>query len=119
MNCAAKNAEISSVITPGGDAGVLRVDDTRATPAELKNNGIDFHPTDRRVLFGHHFAAIAAAGPLLGPVLAAQFGYLPGTLRDVDAALRKMEKGTSEPIYEKIIMDFIGITKLKAKLTGK
>ncbi|ROO86936.1 carbon starvation protein [Actinocorallia herbida] len=59
---------------------VLRPDDTRATPAESKNNGIDFHPTDRRVLFGHHFAAIAGAGPLVGPVLAAQWGYLPGTL---------------------------------------
>jgi carbon starvation protein len=59
---------------------VLRADDTRATPAELKNNGVDFHPTDRRVLFGHHFAAIAGAGPLVGPVLAAQWGYLPSTL---------------------------------------
>jgi carbon starvation protein len=59
---------------------VLRVDDTRATPAERINNGTDFHPTDRRVLFGHHFAAIAGAGPLVGPVLAAQMGYLPGTL---------------------------------------
>ncbi|QUH01099.1 carbon starvation protein A [Saccharopolyspora erythraea] len=59
---------------------VLRVDDTRATPAERMNNGIDFHPTDRRVLFGHHFAAIAGAGPLVGPVLAAQMGYLPGTV---------------------------------------
>ncbi|MCW2916069.1 MAG: carbon starvation protein CstA [Actinomycetia bacterium] len=59
---------------------VLRVDDTRATPAERMNNGTDFHPTDRRVLFGHHFAAIAGAGPLVGPVLAAQMGYLPGTL---------------------------------------
>ncbi|GAA2776896.1 carbon starvation CstA family protein [Saccharopolyspora taberi] len=59
---------------------VLRVDDTRATPAERLNNGVDFHPTDRRVLFGHHFAAIAGAGPLVGPVLAAQMGYLPGTI---------------------------------------
>lgn len=59
---------------------VLRVDDTRATPAERINNGTDFHPTDRRVLYGHHFAAIAGAGPLVGPVLAAQMGYLPGTL---------------------------------------
>ncbi|MGI8329906.1 carbon starvation CstA family protein [Actinomadura scrupuli] len=59
---------------------VLGVDDTRATPAERVNNGTDFHPTDRRVLFGHHFAAIAGAGPLVGPVLAAQMGYLPGTL---------------------------------------
>ena len=58
----------------------LRVDDTRATPAERLNDGQDYHPTDRRVLFGHHFAAIAGAGPLVGPVLAAQMGYLPGTL---------------------------------------
>ncbi|NBM15376.1 carbon starvation CstA family protein [Streptomyces sp. GC420] len=59
---------------------VLRVDKNRATPAERLNNGIDYHPTDRRVLLGHHFAAIAGAGPLVGPVLAAQMGYLPGTI---------------------------------------
>ena len=59
---------------------VLQVDDTRATPAEKLNNGKDFDVTDRRVLFGHHFAAIAGAGPLVGPVLAAQMGYLPGTI---------------------------------------
>ncbi|MGW7066506.1 carbon starvation CstA family protein [Streptomyces sp. NPDC054855] len=59
---------------------VLRVDKKRATPAERLDNGIDFHPTDRRVLLGHHFAAIAGAGPLVGPVLAAQMGYLPGTI---------------------------------------
>ncbi|WNO72406.1 carbon starvation CstA family protein [Streptomyces sp. AM8-1-1] len=59
---------------------VLKVDKTRATPAERLDNGIDFHPTDRRVLFGHHFAAVAGAGPLVGPVLAAQMGYLPGTI---------------------------------------
>jgi carbon starvation protein len=59
---------------------VLEVDDTRATPAERLENDIDFQPTDRRVLFGHHFAAIAGAGPLVGPVLAAQMGYLPGTI---------------------------------------
>lgn len=59
---------------------VLKLDKTRATPAERLNDGIDFHPTDRRVLLGHHFAAIAGAGPLVGPVLAAQMGYLPGTI---------------------------------------
>jgi carbon starvation protein len=59
---------------------VVRPDDTRATPAEQHENGRDFAPTDRRVLFGHHFAAIAGAGPLVGPVLAAQMGYLPGTI---------------------------------------
>ncbi len=59
---------------------VMRPDDTNATPAERINNGRDFDPTNRVVLFGHHFAAIAGAGPLVGPVLAAQMGYLPGTL---------------------------------------
>ena len=59
---------------------VLETDDSRATPAERLNNGKDFEPMDRRVLFGHHFAAIAGAGPLVGPVLAAQMGFLPGTI---------------------------------------
>ncbi len=59
---------------------VLGVDRKRATPAERLENDVDFQPTDRRVLFGHHFAAIAGAGPLVGPVLAAQMGYLPGTI---------------------------------------
>ena len=59
---------------------LLKPDDTRMTPAEKFSNGKDFMPTDRRVLFGHHFAAIAGAGPLVGPVLAAQMGYLPGTI---------------------------------------
>src|SRR3954449_5007577 len=59
---------------------VLGTDNRRATPAERLDNDVDFQPTDRRVLFGHHFAAIAGAGPLVGPVLAAQMGYLPGTI---------------------------------------
>jgi len=59
---------------------VLVLNDRRATPAERLANGRDFVPTSRWVLFGHHFAAIAGAGPLVGPVLAAQFGYLPGTI---------------------------------------
>jgi len=59
---------------------VLELDPTRATPAVLRNDGLDFVPTNKHVLFGHHFAAIAGAGPLVGPVLAAQMGYLPGTL---------------------------------------
>jgi len=59
---------------------VMELDDRRATPAERMNNGRDFVPTSKWVLYGHHFAAIAGAGPLVGPVLAAQFGYLPGTL---------------------------------------
>ena len=59
---------------------LLKPDDLRATPAEYKADGKDYAATDRRVLFGHHFAAIAGAGPLVGPVLAAQMGFLPGTL---------------------------------------
>ncbi len=59
---------------------VFALDPTRATPAERLENGRDFVPTGKWVLFGHHFAAIAGAGPLVGPVLAAQFGFLPGTL---------------------------------------
>jgi carbon starvation protein len=59
---------------------VFGLNDRRATPAERLTNGRDFVPTSRWVLFGHHFAAIAGAGPLVGPVLAAQFGYLPGTI---------------------------------------
>ncbi|ABG03396.1 carbon starvation protein CstA [Rubrobacter xylanophilus DSM 9941] len=59
---------------------VLETDDSRATPAERLENGRDFVPMDRRILFGHHFAAIAGAGPLVGPVLAAQMGFLPGTI---------------------------------------
>ncbi len=59
---------------------ITRPDDRRATPAEVRADGKDYVPTDRRVLYGHHFAAIAGAGPLVGPVLAAQMGYLPGTI---------------------------------------
>ena len=61
-------------------AKVLALDDMRATPAEVHDDGRDFVPTNKWVLFGHHFAAIAGPGPLVGPTLAAQFGYLPGTL---------------------------------------
>lgn len=59
---------------------VMGLDPTRATPAVVNNDGLNFVPTNKYVLFGHHFAAIAGAGPLVGPVLAAQMGYLPGTL---------------------------------------
>ena len=59
---------------------IVKPRDDVATPAEIMENGADYMPTDRRVLFGHHFAAIAGAGPLVGPVLAAQMGYLPGTI---------------------------------------
>ena len=59
---------------------VMQLDPNRATPAVVNNDGLDYVPTNKHILFGHHFAAIAGAGPLVGPVLAAQMGYLPGTL---------------------------------------
>ena len=59
---------------------VIELNNQRITPAVRLNDGVNFHPTNKVVLFGHHFAAIAGAGPLLGPVLAAQFGFLPGFL---------------------------------------
>ena len=61
-------------------AKVMALDDNRATPAERMRNGHDYEPTNKWIVFGHHFAAIAGPGPLVGPTLAAQFGYLPGTL---------------------------------------
>ncbi len=61
-------------------ARLMMLDDTRVTPAHALNDGQNYHPTHRLVLFGHHFAAIAGAGPLIGPVLAAQFGYAPGLI---------------------------------------
>ncbi len=61
-------------------AKVMTLNDERATPAERLRNGHDFEPTNKWIVFGHHFAAIAGPGPLVGPTLAAQFGYLPGTL---------------------------------------
>src|SRR3954447_13309427 len=61
-------------------ARVAVLDDLRATPAVRLNDGQNYHPTNKWVLFGHHFAAISGAGPLIGPVLAAQFGYLPGLI---------------------------------------
>jgi carbon starvation protein len=61
-------------------ARLMMLDDTRVTPAHAFNDGHNYHPTHRLVLFGHHFAAIAGAGPLIGPVLAAQFGYAPGLI---------------------------------------
>ena len=58
----------------------MALDDRRATPAERLRDGHDYEPTNKWIVFGHHFAAIAGPGPLVGPTLAAQFGYLPGAL---------------------------------------
>ena len=61
-------------------ARILALNDRRATPCEVHDDGKDFVKTNKWIVFGHHFAAISGPGPLVGPVLAAQFGYLPGTL---------------------------------------
>src|SRR3982750_3222904 len=61
-------------------AKVAALDDNRVTPAHKFNDGQNYHPTNKWVLFGHHFAAISGAGPLIGPVLAIQYGYMPGLL---------------------------------------
>src|SRR5205085_7967236 len=61
-------------------AKVAALDDSRQTPAHRFNDGQNYHPTNKWVLFGHHFAAISGAGPLIGPVLAIQYGYMPGLL---------------------------------------
>src|SRR5918999_5013196 len=61
-------------------ARIMMLDDARVTPAHVRNDGHNYHPTHRLVLFGHHFAAITGAGPLIGPVLAAQFGFAPGLI---------------------------------------
>src|SRR3954464_13915701 len=61
-------------------ARIMSLDDARTTPPPLRNDGQNYHPTHRLVLFGHHFAAITGAGPLIGPVLAAQFGWGPGLI---------------------------------------
>ena len=59
-------------------ARIMSLDDNRVTPAHERNDGHNYHPTHKWVLFGHHFAAITGSGPLIGPTLAAQFGYAPG-----------------------------------------
>src|SRR5207245_9864492 len=70
-------------------ARVMALDDKRATPAERLRDGHDFEPTNKWIVFGHHFAAIAGPGPLVGPTLAAKFGYLPGTLWIIIGAVRR------------------------------
>lgn len=86
---------------------VVELNPKRITPAHLHNDGLDYVPTDKWVLFGHHFAAIAGAGPLIGPVLAAQMGYLPGTLWIVFGV-----------IFAGAVQDFI-ILAFSARRNGK
>ena len=80
-------------------ARVMALDDSRATPAERLRDGHDFEPTNKWIVFGHHFAAIAGPGPLVGPTLAAQFGYLPGFLWIVIGAVAgRRRAGFRDPV---------------------
>src|SRR3989442_1221309 len=110
---------------------VFGLDDRRATPAERRDNGRDFVPTNTGLLFGHHFAAIAGPGPLVGPVLAAQFGFLPGTLWLVIRVvlggagqdftplfcLPRRDGKSLRPIAYEEVRDVIGVTSIGAELT--
>ena len=79
---------------------MVQLDAARPTPAVRLNDGLDYVPTNRYVLFGHHFAAIAGAGPLVGPVLAAQMGYLPGILWILaGVVLRRRGPGFHHPVH--------------------
>ena len=79
---------------------VLGLDAERSTPAVRHNDGLDYVPTNKYVLFGHHFAAIAGAGPLVGPVLAAQMGYLPGHAVDPGRrGVRRRGAGLHGPVH--------------------
>ena len=92
-------ARLSLLQRVGRGARAERSTPTRATPAVRLNNGRDFVPTHRWIVFGHHFAAIAGPGPLIGPTLAAQFGYLPGTLWIlVGARARRLRAGHDHPV---------------------
>ena len=86
-------------------ARVLVLDPSRATPAERLNDAKDYLPTNKWVVFGHHFAAIAGPGPLIGPTLAAQFGYLPGTMwilagSVVGGAVQDMTEVPEQPVAD-------------------
>ncbi len=83
-------------------AKVMALDDRRATPAERLRNGHDFEPTNKWIVFGHHFAAIAGPGPLVGPTLAAQFGYLPGDAVDhLRRGARRLRSGLRHPVLRR------------------
>ncbi len=87
-------------------ARVMALNDQRATPAERFRDGHDFEPTNKWILFGHHFAAIAGPGPLVGPTLAAQFGYLPGTLWILfGAVVGRCGPGLRHPVLHRMRRD--------------
>ncbi|MBI5415886.1 MAG: carbon starvation protein A [Candidatus Omnitrophica bacterium] len=98
---------------------VLVIDETRATPAHRMRDGKDYDPTNRWVLFGHHFAAIAGAGPLVGPVLAAQFGFLPGYLWILIGAVLGGAVHDMVVLFASVRMKGFSLTRLARKYIGK
>ena len=98
---------------------VLVIDETRATPAHTMRDGKDYDPTNRWVLFGHHFAAIAGAGPLVGPVLAAQFGFLPGYLWILIGAVLGGAVHDMVILFASVRMKGFSLTRLARKYIGK
>ena len=100
-------------------AKVLVFDDSNPTPAHTFKDGRDYHPTNRYVLFGHHFAAISGAGPLVGPVLAAQFGFLPGYLWILIGAVLGGAVHDMVILFASIRTKGLSLTRLARKYVGK
>ncbi|HBU70537.1 MAG TPA: carbon starvation protein A [Elusimicrobia bacterium] len=100
-------------------AKVLVLDDSRPTPAFELRDGRDYHPTNKYVLFGHHFAAISGAGPLVGPVLAAQFGFLPGFLWILIGAALGGAVHDMVMLFASVRMKGLSITNITTKYVGK
>lgn len=100
-------------------AKVLALDESRRTPAYTYENGYDYVPTNKWILFGHHFAAIAGAGPLVGPVLAAQFGYLPGTLWILIGAVLAGAVHDTITLFASVRHDGSSIIEITKKEVGK
>lgn len=100
-------------------AKVLTVDDLRQTPAHTSRDGRDYHPTNKYVLFGHHFAAISGAGPLVGPVLAAQFGYLPGFLWILVGAVLGGAVHDAVILFASVRMNGQSLTHITREYAGK
>lgn len=98
---------------------VLELDENRKTPAESFNDMQDYHPTNKYVLFGHHFAAIAGAGPLIGPVLAAQFGYLPGLIWILIGAVVAGAVHDMVVLFASVRFDGKSLSLIAGELIGK
>src|SRR5512137_1336092 len=98
---------------------VLILDDKKPTPAYTLRDGRDYHPTNKYVLFGHHFAAIAGAGPLVGPVLAAQFGFLPGFLWILIGAVLGGAVHDTVILFASVRTQGLSLTRLARKNVSK